>query len=223
MAVFFTEIIIPILEGRKNIPWYQRHSLMKSLCKTFGESGAEGGQMLVEIYLNYDCDVEATAKENIWERLMNALSKVTSQHVDASTQSAPLIQFFLNQGSGTPALTTNNLVLLNSQQVKELFSVSGDAGELRKQGVALMGSAILKPMMEWLSERILKLEQQKVEPKGEEEGRGSDPTLKDESIPIQKPLSLDDPTAIGYLKLRKQQLIEGIKKFNAKPKKVLPL
>src|SRR5687768_2751828 len=123
MAVFFTEIVLPIMEGRKNIPWYQRHSLLKALNKLF--SAPEGGQMLVEIYVNYDCDVEATAKENLWERLMNALAKVTSQHVDQSTPISPFVHCFVNPGHGTPALTTTNLVMLSKEQVKDLFSVTG--------------------------------------------------------------------------------------------------
>jgi brefeldin A-inhibited guanine nucleotide-exchange protein len=84
MAVFFTYIVIPILEAKKNIAWYQRYALLKALIKIFGEQ--QGGQALVEIYLNYDCDVEATAKENIWERTMNAISKITSLHVDPNAQ-----------------------------------------------------------------------------------------------------------------------------------------
>ena len=209
MAVFFTEIILPILEGRKNIPWYQRHSLLKALNKLFG--APDGGQMLVEIYVNYDCDVEATAKENLWERLMNALAKVTSQHVDVNAPVSPFVYCFVNSGNGTPALTTNNLVMLSKEQVKDLFAVTGDAKELRKQGVALMRNGVLRSLMDWCTE--------KADPRKSEEKRsGHD---RDGSVGEDDSSSIkDDPTAIGNLKLRKQQLIEGIKKFNLKPKKV---
>ncbi|KAI8898774.1 hypothetical protein BC833DRAFT_417312 [Globomyces pollinis-pini] len=228
MAVFFTEIILPILEAKKTIPWYQRHALLKSLQKVF--SDPEGGRMLVEIYLNYDCDVEATAKENIWERMMNAIAKITSQHVESTNVNAfQLISSFAHPTNGTPALTTSNLVALRSEQVKELFSLSGDAAELRKQGVKLMGNAILKPLVEWCNERIAKTLENETsihneELSGEIEVTKSLGLLSDENPNAFTStnsfvLKEDDPLAIGNLKLRKQQIIEGIKKFNAKPKK----
>ncbi|KAJ3313350.1 guanine nucleotide exchange protein for ADP-robosylation factor [Boothiomyces sp. JEL0838] len=221
MNIFFTEIIIPILEARKNIVWYQRHSLFKRLGQLFSDPQLDGGKMLVEIYLNYDCDIDSSAKENIWERMMNAIGKVTSQHVDASAVSAPLIQSFVNPSHGMPQLTTANLVQLSREQVKELISVNGDALELRKQGVKLMGYGILKPLYDWCSERAesAKLdaeaskdrEEKKTEPENE---KSLGLISEDDSQAL-----VDDPTQFGNLKLRKQNIIEGIKKFNIKPKK----
>ena len=94
---------------------YQKHCLLRSLSKIFSNNGStDAAQMLVEVYLNYDCDAEATAKENICERMINALSKITSQHdVESSSIEQPLIQCYVNNGHGTPALTINNLVSLS--------------------------------------------------------------------------------------------------------------
>ncbi|KAJ3273363.1 guanine nucleotide exchange protein for ADP-robosylation factor [Terramyces sp. JEL0728] len=219
MNIFFTEIIIPILEARKNIVWYQRHSLFKRLGQLFADPQLDGGKMLVEIYLNYDCDIDSTAKENIWERMMNAIGKVTSQHVDASAVSAPLIQSFVNPSHGMPQLTTANLVSLSREQVKELISVNGDALELRKQGVKLMGYGILKPLYDWCSDRA---EMAKLEAETTKEEKKSEPD-NEKSLGLiaedDSHLPADDPTQFGNQKLRKQNIIEGIKKFNVKPKK----
>jgi brefeldin A-inhibited guanine nucleotide-exchange protein len=213
MAVFFTEIVLPILEAKKNIPWYQRHCLLKSLTKTLSDDQGGRGQ-IVELYLNYDCDVEATAKENIWERLMNALAKITSQHVNQGKQERHLVQCYQHLGHGTPALTTNNLLPLSREQVKELFSVDGDAEELRKQGVALMAVGVLKPLVGWCTSRVMKIETVKNQDDKDEDNKPLVLVSEEETRTV-----VDDPTAIGFLKLRKQNVIEGVKKFNLKPKK----
>lgn len=224
MSVFFTEIVIPILEGRKNIQWYQRHCLLRSLSKIFSNQGLnDAGQMLVEIYLNYDCDAEATAKENIWERMINALSKVTSQHVEVSSIEQPLIQCYINNGHGTPALTTNNLVSLSKEQVKELFSVTGNAEELRKQAVLFLCSGVLKNLKEWCDKRASKSdlsENIKSKPEDESQKTNSDENNAAPQVTVvPPPTRTDDPTAISNLKQKKDHLIEGIKRFNSKPKK----
>jgi brefeldin A-inhibited guanine nucleotide-exchange protein len=217
IAVFFTEIVIPILEAKKNIAWYQRYALLKALIKIFSEP--QGGQMLVEIYLNYDCDVEATAKENIWERLMNAVAKITSLHVDPNATPAPLINSFVHS-SPSPALTTSNLVLLTREQVRDLFAPTGDQMELRKQGVKLMSSGILRPLLEWLTQRADEIkEEQRAESDGTENTKSLGLVAEEESVSPAKAVPEDDPQAILQLKQRKQNMIEGVKKFNQKPKK----
>lgn len=54
------------MEARSTITFHQRISLLKALHRIFADPANDGGRILVEIYLNYDCDVEAGAKENIW-------------------------------------------------------------------------------------------------------------------------------------------------------------
>ena len=66
IGVMLTQIVIPIIESNTPVTFYQRVSCMKSLQRTFG--GPEGGKLLVELYLNYDCDPSSSAEENVWER-----------------------------------------------------------------------------------------------------------------------------------------------------------
>ncbi|KAJ3359472.1 guanine nucleotide exchange protein for ADP-robosylation factor [Kappamyces sp. JEL0680] len=108
---------------------------------------------------------------------------------------------------------------LSKEQVKDLFSVDGDAGELRKQGIALMATGVLKPLFDWCSPRAAKPETvRRSDDKASDEDNSKSLGLIAEDDPARHTL-IDDPTAIGYLKQRKQNVIEGIKRFNAKPKK----
>ncbi|KAL1917906.1 uncharacterized protein VTP21DRAFT_3740 [Calcarisporiella thermophila] len=73
IAVFFNEIFLPILESRTASSQQQRHSLLKAILKI-----CEDPQTLVELYLNYDCE---ESLDNIYERLVNAMSKITTTHI----------------------------------------------------------------------------------------------------------------------------------------------
>ncbi|KAH6598916.1 hypothetical protein BASA50_003422 [Batrachochytrium salamandrivorans] len=246
ISVFFTEIIIPILDSKKNIPWYQRYSLLKCLQKIFGENNAEGGRMLVEIYLNYDCDLEATAKENIWERMFFALEKIASQPIDNSMPATftPLVaSSYVNVIPGSaPALTTSNLVALSRDQVRDMYSTTGDSREMKRRCLEFISRGILGPLVQWCQSRVEKPQPtpdisrddfDKRRPYDIEEERSGGSLVAgsgglhlfketDEGSTLIKSNSFrteDDPTAFENLKHRKQVMIEGIKRFNSKPKK----
>ena len=72
IEVLLNEIFLPILE--------MRHSTIrqKSLILGIFIRLCRDPQALVEIYINYDCD--RAARENIYERLMNIVSKIGQTH-----------------------------------------------------------------------------------------------------------------------------------------------
>ncbi|CAO3648932.1 unnamed protein product [Cunninghamella blakesleeana] len=72
VEVFFREIILRILEMRTTT-YQQKFSLLNVVLRM-----CEDPQTLVDIYLNYDCDRQAL--DNIYERLVNVLSKITTSH-----------------------------------------------------------------------------------------------------------------------------------------------
>ncbi|KAI9492851.1 hypothetical protein BDB00DRAFT_826694 [Zychaea mexicana] len=72
IEVFFREIFLRILEMR-TASMQQKHSLLKIVLRICNDP-----QTLVDVYLNYDCD-EASL-DNIYERLVNILSKITTTH-----------------------------------------------------------------------------------------------------------------------------------------------
>ena len=208
-AIFLSEIVIPILEAKKNISWYQRYSMAYSLLKIFGRPEVDGGRILVELYINYDCDIEASAKENVWERLSNTLSKILSQHIDPSqgVQLAPIVSYANHNPNETPALTTTNLVQLTREQVRDLFSPVGEFLELKRIVLELLSRGILHQLAVWCdAKRDVKKETQEETKDDTEESRAED-------------ASAADPKAFGNLKQKKQKILEGVKKFNIKPKK----
>lgn len=97
IEVFFKEIFLPILE-MKNSSLASRKALLGILSKM-----CKDPQLLVEIYLNYDCDGEAL--DNIYERLVNVLAKLASSHTQGGSSdpgfSSPLIRDTDETGAST--------------------------------------------------------------------------------------------------------------------------
>ncbi|KAI8821985.1 uncharacterized protein EV422DRAFT_586065 [Fimicolochytrium jonesii] len=227
LSVIFTEIVIPIVEARSSITFHQRMSLLKSLERILSDPQGDGGRILVEIYLNYDCDVEAGARENIWERLINALAKVMTQHYEPSaTPTAQAAQQTQKIGlGGPPAITTANMTSFTKDQVRELYSSTGDYMELKKRGLELMVRGVLRPLIAWCSTRspvaaqALDEEKARKSEEGDTSGKLGLLTEEDGKKASAVKRTADDPTAFENLKQRKQVLSEGIKQFNFKPKK----
>lgn len=212
IAVFFTEIIIPILEAKKNISWYQRYGMIKSLTNILSCGGGnESGKLLVEIYVNYDCDVTGSAKENIWERLVNTLAKILSQHNESNSSSQlspfPIPSFISVHQNEMPALTTTNLVAHSRDQCRDLISSGGDSLELKRVAMCALVECVLKPIVLWCDSKrdvtLLSVDSDDIN----ESEKSTDSTEAD----LQ---------AVGNLKMRKQAISEGVNRFNFKPKKV---
>ncbi|KAI9332211.1 hypothetical protein BDR26DRAFT_649613 [Obelidium mucronatum] len=223
LSVVFTEIVIPIAEVKTAVTFHQRTSLLKSLLRILSDSNADGGKILVEIYLNYDCDLEATAQENVWERLINTLSMLIQENNNAPNNTAitpSTVSSGVSYSNGPPSLTTASLVTYTKDQVRELSTTVGDHNELKRRGLELLVRGILKPLVSWISAKVeadakkSSDTQNASNDKDFESGLG---LLKDGD---NKPMtSVDDPTQFQNLKHRKQVLLEGIKRFNTKPKK----
>ncbi|KAI8852805.1 hypothetical protein BC829DRAFT_440418 [Chytridium lagenaria] len=236
ISVIFTEIIIPIMEARSSITFNQRTSLLKALHRILSDPSADGGRLLVEIYLNYDCDLEATARENIWERLINTLGRVMTQHhaidpnaANGSGKSGLDAANTANTGPIPPAITTATLTSFTKEQVKELYSSTGDYTELKKRGLELLVKGVLKPLTQWCKLKSGQAMDSDASRKSGDESNGGEKQEKEPSLGlvvegeepkrISRNVREDDPTAFETLKHRKQVLLEGIKRFNFKPKK----
>ncbi|KAJ3118784.1 guanine nucleotide exchange protein for ADP-robosylation factor [Phlyctochytrium bullatum] len=201
---------------------------------TLSVGSVPGSRLLVEIYLNYDCDLEATARENIWERMINTLGRVMTQHhnadSNAQTTTAPPITPLATSATSTipPAITTSSLTSFTKEQVKELYSSTGDYTELKKRGLELLVKGILRPLIQWCKLKAGQVEENNSSRKSADDGSSGaekEPSLglvadgdEPKRIPSRPPRE-DDPTAFETLKHRKQVLLEGIKRFNFKPKK----
>ncbi len=112
-------------------------------------------QALVEIYLNYDCD--RTALDNIYERLMNVISKIAQSHVsanadgksekDVGSSSAALPRSSTSGPAIPPTLST--AAGDDSTQSSSGASQSVEA-RLKRQGLECLCS-VLRSLVEWSS------------------------------------------------------------------------
>ncbi|KAJ3313384.1 guanine nucleotide exchange protein for ADP-robosylation factor [Boothiomyces sp. JEL0838] len=199
ISTIFTQIIIPIIEASIPVTYYQRVSLMKALQRAF--SRPEGGKLLVELYLNYDCDLSTEPEENIWERLNNALAQVMTGNLPELQEPAPSFDFTLNNTnvSYSGAITTQNLTNYTREQVRQLYLPYGDNNELRKRVLELVVKGILYSLNNWVKDEKKEVKTERKEFEYE----------------------YDDPSAFLESKTKKQVLQEGVKLFNQKPKKAV--
>ncbi|KAI9206768.1 uncharacterized protein BJ171DRAFT_18598 [Polychytrium aggregatum] len=234
LSVIVTEIVLPIIEAKNTITFHQRVSLLKNLQATLSDPASDGGRVLVEIYLNYDCDVEAGMRENLWERTINSLSRVMTLHYssDASgpsqavspTTGAPS----LSSKGLPPAMTTAGMASLTKEQVKGLYSATGDYNELKRRGLELLVRGILKSLVRWCDAVRNTKDEIASSPKGVRKSEdsavdndtGSLGLVSEEEGKKSARRGIeDDPHAFETYKHRKQVLLEGIRRFNFKPKK----
>ncbi|KAJ1916322.1 guanine nucleotide exchange protein for ADP-robosylation factor [Mycoemilia scoparia] len=75
--LIFKEIILPMLEMKYATTPMQRDLLIASLAKVLSDP-----QLVVELYLNYDCDSDASV--NVFERLVEVLAKISGSIVTYS-------------------------------------------------------------------------------------------------------------------------------------------
>ncbi|KAH7345106.1 hypothetical protein B0J17DRAFT_608255 [Rhizoctonia solani] len=221
IEVLFVEIFIPIMEMRQATP-KQKSTILTMLAKV-----CEDPQALVDIYLNYDCDRQAM--ENIYERLVNIISKAaTSQALPPTkgteTGGSTLATGHTGPSSMPPSLSTSALTPHSSTA-----SHSGDI-QLNRQGLECLVS-VLRSLVTWgtgsdkapaeTGDRTSKStphEDSRHDSLNGSVGGEASP-VTNEAARQSNPELVDDPGKFESAKHRKTLLLEGIKKFNYKQKK----
>ncbi|PWN50495.1 hypothetical protein IE53DRAFT_368864 [Violaceomyces palustris] len=100
IEVLLNEIFLPILEMRTSTA-KQKSILLNVLIRLCRDP-----QALVEIYLNYDCD--RSALDNIYERLMNVISKISQTHLAPGlADAAAATKDGASSGSSLPKANSN--------------------------------------------------------------------------------------------------------------------
>ncbi|KAH9951731.1 hypothetical protein B0H21DRAFT_684859 [Amylocystis lapponica] len=228
IEVLMHEIFIPILE--------MKTSTLKQKAVILGmlQRLCQDPQALVEIYLNYDCDSEAA--DNIYEHLMNIISKIGTAPISHTPQKAndPL-------SPGLPPTTKTHYNTVPPSLSTSALGAPGsvDPGhlglsepQLRRQGLECL-VAVLRSLVSWgttgstaldsaadpntraqLSEEIRR---DAITPDSSTD-RASGPLSADPARQ-QTPDVVDDPSKFESAKQKKTTLLEGIKKFNFKPKR----
>ncbi|EGN93072.1 hypothetical protein SERLA73DRAFT_172424 [Serpula lacrymans var. lacrymans S7.3] len=230
IEVLLHEIFIPILE-MKTSTLKQKAVILGMLSRL-----CQDPQALVEIYLNYDCDSEAV--DNIYEHLMNIISKICTSPSSSTPQKAndpasPSLQPHSKSHNSTvpPSLNSTSLSVSGSMDTS-MMGLS--EAQLRRQGLECM-VAVLRSLVSWGTAAGRTPGESSADPTtrsqiGEETRQETvtpDPSVEGlsvsagsfEALRQQTPDVVDDPTKFESAKQKKTTLLEGIKKFNFKPKR----
>ncbi|KAG2152199.1 hypothetical protein BD769DRAFT_1403759 [Suillus cothurnatus] len=228
IEVLLHEIFIPILE-MKTSTLKQKAVIIGMLSRL-----CQDPQALVEIYLNYDCDSEAT--DNIYEHFMNIISKIATLPYTSSQQKT--------NDPASPALPPQTKSSAPTAHVSGALTISGtmdtstmglSEGQLRRQGLECL-VAVLRSLVTWgtaAGKTPAESATADTAPRsqiGEEIATDTmtpDPSLdgliastgSTEAFRQSTPDIADDPTRFESAKQKKTTLLEGIKKFNFKPKR----
>ncbi|KAI0796813.1 hypothetical protein C8Q75DRAFT_710714 [Abortiporus biennis] len=227
IEVLLHEIFIPILE-MKTSSVKQKAVILGMIHRLCQEP-----QALVEIYLNYDCDSEAI--DNIYEHLINIISKLSTAPVihappKNNDPTSPSLQptHKTHTNSVPPALSTNALSVPGSLDTSHLGL---SEPQLKRQALECL-VAVLKSLVTWgtagngpssehpdsatRSQTGEDYRQEAVTPDPSLDRLTTFPDLNRQPTPDLS----DDPSRFESAKQKKTTLLEGIKKFNFKPKRV---
>ena len=231
IELFLKEIYLAILE-RKNAPSFQKLYVMKILKRLSIDPRA-----LVEIYLNYDC--ESTALDNMFQRIIEHLSKMSStpalvtaqvyhQYIEQYAKEADADLDWHDHGKMPPSLTTAALTAPQAQE----WDLPTDF--LLKQQALDCLVRTLRSLVNWSQENLgaepAKLEDgdgrlsvEGLRPSVDRSQGPGSPRMSsvggDTPAAPSTPRLEDDPGQFEKQKLRKTALLNGIRQFNFKPKR----
>lgn len=230
IEVYLKEIIIPILELKPSGNQRQKHVLITMFLTKL----CNDPQMLVEIYLNYDCD-RGSLNNNIFEHLTSAISKlVTSiqpgedyqqlvwEEADAFQLSAKLLnrEDLMNLPTLTSDRFTSNYI------ARSFFSRVTFTDPILQYRAMDCLTGILRALVKW-SNKGQNIADNTIEEVASVIRKASNDVLSSDNIvansenALESPISdaFDDPTQFEQSKIHKKALQKGIETFNRKPKK----
>ena len=229
IEVFLKEIYLTILE-RRNAPAFQKIYIMRVLRRLANEP-----QALVEMYLNYDCD--RTALDNIFQRTIEHLSRMSTTSVIVSAQQQHSYQEqhlrdldgdidWHDQGKLPPSLTTASLMSSLHQEPDLPVDFL-----LKQQSLECLVQT-LRSLVNWSQETLAATANRLQDPDGKSSlenvrdsldasHNGNSSRLFGVDTPLgpSTPLLEDDPSQLEKAKQRKTALLSGIRQFNFKPKR----
>ncbi|KAG2013698.1 Sec7 domain-containing protein [Coprinopsis cinerea AmutBmut pab1-1] len=225
IGVLLHEIYIPILE-MKTSTLRQKAVILGMLARLCQEP-----QALVEIYLNYDCDERAV--DNIYERLMNIISKFGTTNVapSASNKLPEPPSPGLSPGPRNQAHAANSLNggVLAASGTLDTSTLGLSETQIKRQALECL-VAVLRSLVAWGTPPVAKPTDfqtpSSARSQNGEESRRDTPSISERlttgssgDLRLSTPEPTDDPSRFESAKQRKTALLEGIKKFNFKPKR----
>jgi brefeldin A-inhibited guanine nucleotide-exchange protein len=231
IEVFLKEIYFNILEKR-SAPAWQKQMILTMLTRLAGDSRA-----IVEVYLNYDCD--RTALDNMFERIIEHLSRISSTPVTITSIQAHSFQEHLAKVADSPSTNWGHRVVLpplNTGSIHNTVEVDqGYPAEYAMKYEALETLVqILRSLVNWSQQGM---SDSAMDPNAA--SRGSADESRDSfdrrDIPpapspyiggidspgggFATPVAEDDPTQLDREKQQKTAMFNAIRQFNFKPKR----
>ncbi|TRM68092.1 hypothetical protein BD626DRAFT_480767 [Schizophyllum amplum] len=232
IEVLLREIFMPILE-MKSSTLKQKGIILGMFSRL-----CQDPQALVEIYLNYDCDRESA--DNIYEHLMNIISKIGQTNGPAQPgkgneppPSPGMPPQKGHQGGVPPALSTHAMSVAGSMDTSGMGLTDA---QLKRQGLECLVT-VLRSLVSWGTTATKSAVESAASasasrPHLTEDARRDSMTPDNsidrlsstaagstEALRQPTPDYTDDPGKFETAKQRKTTLLEGIKKFNFKPKR----
>ncbi|KAJ9127856.1 hypothetical protein QFC24_000140 [Naganishia onofrii] len=215
IEVLFNEIFIPILE--------MRHASLRQKSTTLAVylKLCQDPQMLVDIYINYDCD--RASLENIYERLVNVIAKTGQMAPGTYGKADDLTE---NGKNHTQPILAGFSTGTSSDYSRILNKYTGMSGEarLKRQSLECV-VATLKSLVAWVQankmadrDEVFSMNGEPAQTPRRSEHRMSIASSANASTP-DVTLPEDDPEKLETARQRKVSLLEGIRLFNFKPKK----
>ncbi|GAA5897123.1 hypothetical protein JCM8208_003734 [Rhodotorula glutinis] len=248
IEVLLNEIFLPILEMR-NSTVRQKSLLLAAFARL-----AQDPQALVDIYLNYDCD--RSSLDNIYERLLNVVSKLGTTYFPPSTPkpNEPVLSALAPSASPFPLAATS--LFDDSRFTDPAFVGTPPEAHIKRQSLECLVT-VLRSLVSWAGRGAGPSGGSAVPPtpfngtsaRQSEDGGAEPRTSEADAVGERTPAlssslsssalngggaggrsstsgantpdvsAPDEPSRFENAKLRKTTLLEGIKKFNFKPKR----
>ncbi|OQD80700.1 hypothetical protein PENANT_c033G07867 [Penicillium antarcticum] len=226
LEVFLKEIYLAILEKRA-APAFQKQYFMEVLERLGGDPRA-----LVEIYLNYDCD--RTALENIFQNIIEQLSRYASvpvvtsasqqqQYQEQHVKMTSIGSDWHHRGTLPLSLTSAHIVPTPPSPMPHIPPEYG----LKQQAIECLVE-MLRSLDNWAAQRLDEQPEAAIPSRSIDNSRESldtsilispRPETHEGGTGRSTPLPEDDPNQIEKVKQRKIALTNAIQQFNFKPKR----
>lgn len=238
LEVFLKEVYLAILDKRAAPGWQKTYIVQHVVGRI-----AADAKILVEIYLNYDCDRQAL--DNMYQRLIEHVSRIAGQpvavtaiqqqaYLESSAKQNSSMNDWRDRGTLPPSLATANMnpPHENDPGFPQDYAMKMQSLECLVESLRSMVNWSQQSPVETVSS-ALGDERYSVDELRESMDTRADASASAASIDgmpppspnvgVETPIAEDDPDELEKVKARKTALNNAIRAFNFKPKKGIKL
>lgn len=219
LEVFLKEIYLAILDKR-NAPPFQKQHISELFTKI-----TEDAKLLVEMYLNYDCD--RSAMDNVFQKTIEHISRQACAVVQVTPDQEHAYYEDLKAQAGNASASTRHSSVNAANTVAPEYTA-------KQQSLQCLVNS-LRSMVSW-SQQALRDPLANTNTSNMRRSYDSTQDAGDKSViaidtskaigdetGTQDFVPDDDPSELGRIKARKTALNEAVRQFNYKPKRGLKL